>query len=263
MWEWFLRAARVIRTATVDPSQVDSAAARRARARGLALEERDAPPKISRYQDGKRHLHIADKRGAAFDYCASLDHRYLCCGVHVLRALSNCPYDCSYCFLQSYLTDATTSVVADIDALIADIRAAAAREPRRFFRVGTWELGDSLALEPETGTAAELVRAFAEIPYAVLELKTKSDHVEGLLELDHRGRTVVSWTLSPPAITRLEERRTASLAQRLRNSGEIVETNAITHLDLYAQALPVAIEESLEEFRDLFGAYTLPAVGQT
>ena len=55
----------------------------------------------------------------------------------------------------------------------------------------------------------------------------------------------------------------ASLAQRLRNSGEITETNAIAHLDLYAQALPVAIEEALGEFRDLFGAYTSPTVGQT
>lgn len=46
--------------------------------------------------------------------------------------------------------------------------------------------------------------------------------------------------------------------KRLKSSGDIKETNAIAMLDLYAQTLPMAIEESLEEFRDLFQAHLEP-----
>jgi len=46
-----------------------------------------------------------------------------------------------------------------------------------------------------------------------------------------------------------------SFANRLKYSGEIIETNAITLLDMFAQSLPLAIDESLEEFRGLFQSY--------
>jgi len=42
---------------------------------------------------------------------------------------------------------------------------------------------------------------------------------------------------------------------RLKSSGEIVETNAISLLDMYAQTMPLAIDESLEEFHELFHSY--------
>lgn len=47
----------------------------------------------------------------------------------------------------------------------------------------------------------------------------------------------------------------ATMAERLRASGEIRETNAIAILDLYAQTLPLAIEEGIEELHNLFRPY--------
>ena len=37
-----------------------------------------------------------------------------------------------------------------------EVKEKLEREPWRLFRIGTWELGDSLALEGKTGQAAEL-----------------------------------------------------------------------------------------------------------
>lgn len=199
---------------SVEAGQTETPASRRARQR-TALAEHTAPPAHIHYRDGKRHLALTAKRGEAFHLCASADPDYLCCQVRVLAQVSNCPYDCSYCFLQNYLTDATTQVVADTAELVNEVRDRIAHEPWRFFRVGTWELGDSLALEPLTGTAAELVCAFADLPGAVLELKTKSAAVDGLLDLPHGGRTVVSWSLNPEPVVRREELHTATLDERL------------------------------------------------
>ena len=50
------------------------------------------------------------KKGQKLDTCASKYQDYICCNVKVLKSVSNCPYDCTYCFLQNYLTDGLNSL---------------------------------------------------------------------------------------------------------------------------------------------------------
>ncbi len=173
-------------------------------------------PKISDYRAGKRHLFISPLRGDIFHICASLDPRYICCSTHVISHISNCPFECTYCFLQNYLTDATLTVVADSNAILDEIREKTSRQPWRLFRIGTWELGDSLAVHPLNKAALELVEGFAGLPNCILKLRTKSAEVTPLLDADHRGKTVVSWTVNPPEIIRREEIGTARMDARLR-----------------------------------------------
>ncbi|MBF0443183.1 MAG: hypothetical protein HQK54_14840, partial [Oligoflexales bacterium] len=180
----------------------------------FALPVNEAP-QTAYYRDGKRDLHIAGKNGSALHLCASLSDEYICCNVHVLRSMSNCPFDCSYCFLQNYLNNGTTMVVSDIEALVGEVREKISLNPHRFLRIGTWELADSLALEDRLGTAGALVEAFSGIDGAVLELKTKSDNVDSILDLGHKGRTVISWSMNPEAVIKAEEHGTASLERRL------------------------------------------------
>ena len=49
-----------------------------------------------------------------------------------------------------------------------------------------------------TGISRDLIDFFAARENLTLELKTKTDEIENLLTVDPRGRTLVSWTLSPP-----------------------------------------------------------------
>jgi spore photoproduct lyase len=129
--------------------------------------------------------------------------------------VQNCPFDCSYCFLQNYLNDGIIKAVGDIDLVMEEVRESINSEPWRLFRIGTWELGDSLAFEKETGQAARLIEEFSTIPNAVLELKTKSDCVDSLLTLNHKHRTVVSWSLNTDTVISQEEHKTAPLEARL------------------------------------------------
>lgn len=170
---------------------------------------------IPDYRQGKNHLRIIPKKGETMDVCATIHPTYRCCNVHVLKSVSNCPFDCSYCFLQNYLNDGQTKVVGDIAAMMDEVKQKLAAEPNRLFRIGTWELGDSLALERDTGQAWDLIHEFAMLDNAILELKTKSDVVDPILTADHNGRTVVSWSLNPDELIRLQEHRTARLSERL------------------------------------------------
>lgn len=169
------------------------------------------------YREGKKELQSIPKRGRAMDLCATLNSKYLCCGVHVLRSVLNCPFECSYCFLQNYLTDGTTKTVNDITELMREVEDRISKEHRRLFRIGTWKLGDSLALEKSTMQASKLVQKFSSLTNAVLELKTKSASVDSLLSIDHNGKTVMSWSLNTDYIINTEEHGTASLEDRIHS----------------------------------------------
>jgi spore photoproduct lyase len=58
---------------------------------------------------------------------------------------------------------------------------------------------------------------------AVLELKSKSVNIENLEGLDHRGRTIVAWSLNSPVIMAREEIRTATLTERLQAAAQCAE----------------------------------------
>ncbi|MCP4197913.1 MAG: hypothetical protein GY762_12260 [Proteobacteria bacterium] len=217
---------RVFRTVSVDKEAIDTPVGKKF----PGAHPVDHTPRRDDLREGKKHLHISKKVGEALHVCASLNPEYICCNTQVLRSISNCPYTCTYCFLQSYLTNGTTTVIADVPALVKEIQEKTRREPWRFFRIGTWELGDSLALEGLLGTAGELVSAFASLPNAVLEFRTKSHFVKPFLELPSNGRTVISWTLNPQPIIRREELGTASLDRRLDAMGQIVAKGYLTAL---------------------------------
>ncbi len=187
-------------------------------------------PKLSDYRAGKCHLHLDIKRGRLFHVCASLDPRYVCCSTHVVAHVSNCPFECTYCFLQNYLTDTTLTLIADTDAILEEVRQETGRQPWRLFRVGTWELGDSLGNRAICAGARRLVEGFGSMKNAILKLRTKGALVEPLLDADHKGRTVISWTVNPRQVIRREEIGTAPLEDRIKAMASAAEAGYLIGL---------------------------------
>ena len=221
---------RTFSQASVDVSQINSEAAKELDRLGIDYKVSHQKDIISNYRQGKRVLKITPKHGESMDTCATISDKYICCNVKVLKSVSNCPFDCSYCFLQNYLNDGTTSVVGDNEALIDEVQQNLKKEPWRLFRIGTWELGDSLALEEESGQARALIPRFAQLNNVLLELKTKSDCVESILDLDHQEKTVVSWSLNSEKIVYEQEHRTASLENRLMAMKKVVQAGYLVGL---------------------------------
>ncbi|MGE5220593.1 MAG: SPL family radical SAM protein [Chloroflexota bacterium] len=168
-----------------------------------------------RFGAAKRTLYLTRHKGDFFKKCPGSEGQ-VCCNYFVINFASNCPMDCSYCYLQEYLADnALLKVFSNVDDLIAEADRTLARHRGVFFRIGTGEITDSLALEPYTGMVGELLPYFAAQPNVLLELKTKSDCVESLLQLDPKGRVVVAWSMNPQPVIDRDEHGTASLSKRL------------------------------------------------
>ncbi|MCB1174824.1 MAG: hypothetical protein KDK39_14735 [Leptospiraceae bacterium] len=138
----------------------------------------------------------------------------VCCQYFVINFGLGCLFDCHYCYLQTFLNNPLMSIFANLEDLYAELEEKT-RGRNFHFRIGTGEYTDSLVLEELTGIGSELVRWFAGRPNLTLELKTKSTCIDPLLDLDHRGNTVLAWSLNPQVVIDTVEDHTASLAARL------------------------------------------------
>jgi spore photoproduct lyase len=145
---------------------------------------------------------------------------YICCGYQILNIGTNCPLDCSYCILQAYFKDNRLKVFSNLKERIGEVVNEIENHPERIYRIGTGEFTDSLALDPLTGWTSTLLPIFSERKNAVLELKTKTVSVKGILESTYRDRIIVSWSLNSPLISETEERRAPSLEARLQAARE-------------------------------------------
>jgi spore photoproduct lyase len=173
---------------------------------------------------GKRRLVIARRKTPFLMPCPAGSSKFACCGYLVLTLASNCPMDCSYCFLQEYLADNPAfQVYANYTDSFDELDRLCANARGRSFRVGTGELADSLAFDSITAMSRDLIDFFAARENLTLELKTKTDEIENLLDLDPRGRVVVSWTLSSDAVYRSSEHLTSSPTARIAAARAVLD----------------------------------------
>lgn len=191
------------------------------------IPDRAEPPGIEgEYPDnlvqGKHHLLIAKNRGHFFKPCPGTKE-YRCCDYQVLNIGMGCPMDCVYCILQAYLNKPWQTFFVNTESLLHEMESAFTAEPDRFFRIGTGEFTDSMALDRITQLSPLLVEFMAEKKQAVLELKTKSAVIDNLKGLNHNGRTILAWSLNSIPVMEKEEIRTATLDERLQAAAQCAE----------------------------------------
>src|SRR3982751_383540 len=75
----------------------------------------------------KKRLIVTRHRGEFLKKCPGSDGQ-VCCNYFVINFASNCPMDCSYCYLQEYLAgNASLKAYTNIDDLISEADVLLAR----------------------------------------------------------------------------------------------------------------------------------------
>ena len=181
---------------------------------------------------GKRTLYLTRQKGEFVKRCPASAGQ-VCCGYWTLNLFNNCPFDCTYCILQSYLNFRPITVYVNIEDAIRELKQKVTGRPEKLFRIGTGELGDSLALEPLVPLSKHLVMSLSGLDNLFLELKTKSVNVEDLLGLDHRRKVIVSWSLGPERMVRKEEPGAMKITGRIEAAIEVEKDGYLLgfHLD--------------------------------
>ena len=181
-------------------------------------------PVADPFDTGKRRIVVMKRRAPFLMACPAGSSKFACCGYLVLVLASNCPMDCSYCFLQEHVANNPSfQLYSNFTDCFIELERLAASAPGRHFRVGTGELADSLAMDSITGISTDLIEFVRDREYLTLELKTKTDEIDNLLKTDPRGRVIVSWTLSPDAVWKSSEHRTASPSARIAAARAVLQ----------------------------------------
>ena len=179
-------------------------------------EESEVDPLLNPLTKGKKILHLKYFKGKSIKRCPGFSEKLICCNYLSLDLIENCPFECTYCILQAFLNKPVITIHANLEEILTQVLDLTSQQPNVFFRISTGEHSDSLALDHILKINKYVIPFFSKITNSLLELKTKSKHVEHLLDLPHGGKTLISWSVNPEKIIEQEEHKTARLNERLK-----------------------------------------------
>jgi len=130
-----------------------------------------------------------------------------------IHTIWGCHYRCAYCSLGQYI-----NIMMNMEEFVERLDGYIEKAPGQTlyqYDNGT----DTVCFEPEYGGARLLVEYFAKRENEYLELYVgKSDNVDYLLDLEHRGHTVCCWSISGETQSKYLEAETASMQDRIASA---------------------------------------------
>ena len=136
---------------------------------------------------------------------------------HYNSLILNCLYDCGYCYLQGMYPSANIVLFVNLD----DFFAAAAEgvkarpDPSSPLYLAISYDTDLLAFETIVPYCREWIAFTREEEDLLIEIRTKSAHLNALDGIHPHPRAVLAWTLSPPAVAAGYEKLTPAPQRRL------------------------------------------------
>jgi len=136
-------------------------------------------------------------------------HGGVCQPALELNIIDGCAFRCAYCGFGRYII-----FYLDIERLIDGLDDVFARHSsQRLYKYSN--MTDLPAFEPELNAIAPMVERFGKETDRYLMLFTKSDNVDFLRDLDHGGQTIISWSITCDATSRLVDKGTATMQERI------------------------------------------------
>jgi len=166
-------------------------------------------------------MEFVEQKGKFVKHCPCTPEA-VSCGYYNLNMHTGCPYECTYCILQTYLESKKPVFFTNLGDMRKELVHMAATQ--RFLRIGTGELSDSLALDHRSGYSHKILDIFRAFPQVIFEFKTKSANIDSLLSYPQvLPNVVISWSLNPQAIITNEEHHAPTLKERLQAMSRVWE----------------------------------------
>ena len=172
--------------------------------------------------EGKKYLLVSDQKGEFVKPCPCTPH-YIGCNYYIINLDLNCPLDCSYCILQMYLENPVITIHANKQDLWKQLDEFLIKRKNRMIRIGTGELGDSLALDHITENSVELIDYFRRHENVLFELKTKTTNLENVFLNEPAENIVIAWSLNSREMALKEEKDAPSISERLEAAALVVD----------------------------------------
>ena len=133
----------------------------------------------------------------------------VCTNAWEMHSAYGCLHYCDYCNIGAFL-----HVMLNMEEFCGRLEPHLDRE--RWCKLWKYDNhSDIPAFEPEYGAIRLLVDLFATRDDQYLMVYTKSDNVDFMLDFEHRGRTLVCWTLSCETVAREIEKGAPATSARI------------------------------------------------
>ncbi len=133
----------------------------------------------------------------------------VCWSLHDIHSCWGCFHRCAYCQRGSVYV-----IGLNVEEFLERVRGL--MDANRWQKTVRYDVEqDVFGIEPEYGACEELVAEFARRPDQYLILFTKSASVDWLLDFDHRGHTIMLWTLNTHTASRRYEPKTGTMEERI------------------------------------------------
>jgi len=142
-----------------------------------------------------------------------------------LKWATGCPFDCAWCYLNGTLRFAPKKArpyVKDYGKIEQHVRAFLENVDWCEEVLNTGELADSLMWERNGKPFSKFILSLfhSQNGHKVLFV-TKSDNIENLLEGDHRGNAIISFSLNADTVARRFEKRAPPVAERIEAASKL------------------------------------------
>jgi spore photoproduct lyase len=211
----------------------------------IELNEADA---IALHKIGKKTLVFGELKNAVR---FSQEEGNTCPNYWHFSPYGFCPYGCKYCYLagtQGVKFSPTVKIYVNLPEMLVEIDHIARRlkKPVAFY-IG--KLQDALALDPLTAYSTVLIPFFTKHPYARLTLLTKSTNVSRLVNQQHLGHTILSWSINPPDVCSSFEENVPDIEKRL----EAMRCVALAGYPVRAVMMPLI---PIDGWQDKYASFT-------
>jgi spore photoproduct lyase len=169
---------------------------------------------------GKKILFLTRQKGEFIKPCPC-SPGHISCQYFIINLDLGCPLDCSYCILQSYLSNPLVTIQVKLEDLWSQLDRIQKTRPGRIVRMGTGELGDSLALDHLTENSRDLLAYFKKKDNVLFELKTKTTNIRNILDAEPSENAVISWSLNSATAAAEEEHGAPPVEERLEAARSI------------------------------------------
>jgi len=151
----------------------------------------------------------------------------VCQSAYQLHTVTGCPFRCSYCSLGGLIR-----VLVNIEEVCCRLGEWFELAPAQ--RLYKWDnASDVPCFEPEYDASRLFVARFAQEKDRYLEIYVgKSADTDYLLDYDHRGHTILQWSIGGPSQTALFEEGTDGMIERLEAARRCQEAGYIVRFRL-------------------------------
>ncbi len=168
------------------------------------------------YREGKKTLVIGVTKGMKFQSCKPSAN-------YQLPLLSGCTGQCEYCYLHTRLGDRPyMKINANLDDILSSAQNYIAdRLPEKTIFEGS-ATSDPVPVEPYSNSLKRSIEFFSEVEHGGFRFVTKFTDIDTLLNIDHRGKTEIRFSLNTNKVINNYENKTPSLEKRIEACKKII-----------------------------------------